>query len=204
MRLNRPFILASASPRRSHLLSQVGFEFTVHPAEIVEEIEIGESATELVTRLAATKAREVSTLFPEAIVLAADTIVVLDGEALGKPESPEIAIDMLSRLAGKTHTVHTAFALQVLNDDVQTVDLESTDVTMDTLPLDFLQQYVATGSPMDKAGSYGIQDMGAFLVNRIKGDFYTVMGLPLHGLYKRLTESFVDYIVQPDIQFESQ
>jgi septum formation protein len=111
---------------------------------------------------------------------------------------------MLKRLSGRTHTVYSGFAFNVKDGLITSVDVESTFVTMDEVHTDLIRKYVETGSPLDKAGSYGIQDMGAFMVSGIEGDFYTVMGLPLHKLYKRLTSSFSEFIVQPDYQYEEE
>ncbi|NND71479.1 MAG: septum formation protein Maf [Rhodothermales bacterium] len=204
MHLTHPFVLASASPRRSHLLAQAGFEFSVHPSNVAEVYDSGDDPESVVSRLATAKADDIARQFPDSIVLAADTIVVLDDEILGKPDTPEDAICMLEKLSGRTHTVFTGFAIHLESRRMATVDVESTRVTMDNAPLELIERYVATGSPLDKAGSYGIQDMGAFLVSRIEGDFYTVMGLPLHRLYKRLTMSFNEYIVLRDYQYEKE
>ena len=201
MVLSVPFVLASSSPRRKHLLKSTGFEFDVMPAE-VDEIEIpGEPAAVMVSRLAIEKALAVSLLRPDCLVLGSDTSVELDGHILGKPETPEDARRMLSMLSWRTHTVHTGIALAHKNTSRLSSLVEATRVEFATISSEEIANYVASGTPMDKAGAYGIQDDGgAFFVRAIQGDFYTVMGLPLHRLYTLIRSDFQDFLPTESIE----
>ncbi len=134
-------------------------------------------------------------LHPEALVIGSDTTVVLDGRVLGKPASKTEASAMLRRLSGCTHRVLTSIALIRAMTERSVVDVEVTEVTFDELTDPQIDRYVEGGSPMDKAGAYGIQDdQGAFFVRRIEGDFYTVMGLPLNALYRLAHTHFSDLV----------
>jgi septum formation protein len=200
MKLTVPFLLASASPRRSHLLASTGFTFSVLPADIDETCLPDESPSDMVKRLSAEKALTLASSHVNHLVLGADTCVVLDGSVLGKPETEQEAREMLGRLSGRTHTVHTGFALAHRETNRLTSLVESTRVEFAALSTVEIDDYVATGSPMDKAGAYGIQDGGAFFVRRIEGDFYTVMGLPLHRLYTTLRSDFSDLLMMSPIK----
>ncbi|MDA1027908.1 MAG: Maf family protein [Bacteroidetes bacterium] len=195
MKLTVPFILASSSPRRSQLLSSVGFSFSVVPAD-VDETEIPEeTAVSMVSRLAILKATVVSNTHPGSLVLGSDTSVEVDGQILGKPQSHQEAQAMLKKLSGRSHYVHTGIALAHKDSDRLSSLVETTVVEFAHLSVDEIEKYVASGTPMDKAGAYGIQDDGgAFFVRGIEGDFYTVMGLPLHRLYTLLRSDFGDLI----------
>jgi septum formation protein len=180
----RPTILASRSPRRIHLLQQIGLSFTVQESGVEEHIPDGIAPEEAVRRLSLEKAERVAGRLHDGIVIGADTIVVLDGNILGKPASKEDAISMLSKLGGRTHTVFTGFALIDAASKKFYVDHEKTEVTFRTLGKEEIENYVASGAPMDKAGAYGIQDdYGAVFVERINGCFYTVVGFPLSKFY---------------------
>lgn len=184
-------ILASGSPRRHELLDMIGIAHEVLPADIDESQRDGERAVEHVERLAREKGAAVARRFPDSLVIAADTIVVIDGDVLGKPRSAEEARSMLRRLAGRTHVVFTAVAVSLHGRLESTVE----EVSVTFLPLSdaTIASYVATGEPMDKAGAYGIQGYGSTLVQRIDGDFFTVMGLPLARLVALLAEVGVRY-----------
>ena len=187
--------MASGSPRRKHLLSTFGFSYEAESADIVEERFANESAHAMVERLALEKAMFVSNRYPNALILGADTAVVLGEDILGKPPNPEAAKQMLYRLSGETHSVLTGIALIHPSTSRARSAVESTDVTIDHLSDREIEDYVGTGSTMDKAGGYGIQDdRGALFVSRIDGDFYNVMGLPLHRLYQLLKLEFSDLI----------
>ena len=190
-------ILASASPRRLVLLEQIGIipDETV-TAEVDEAACRRERPGELAARLAEAKARQIAARFPGALVLGADTVVVHEGVVLGKPEDEAEAHAMLRRLSGETHTVFTGLALLHPASDRRVSACEATRVTFDALSDEEIRVYVASGAPMDKAGAYGIQgDLGAVFVTHIEGDFYTVMGLPLHRLYRLLHDHFPDLVV---------
>lgn len=183
-----PIILASQSPRRAHLLKQIGLSFQVLPSSVPEDVDPLESSEETVTRLAFLKANEVASKFDRGIVIGSDTIVVIDDTVLGKPDTPEHAAAMLHQLSGRTHTVFTGFALVDVASKKSYIDHEKTEVTFRPLSASEIDGYVRTGSPMDKAGSYGIQDdFGAVFVERIAGDYYTVVGFPLSKFYTAFT-----------------
>lgn len=185
-----PLILASTSPRRKHLLEQIGMTFTVQPSNVDESLipTFGAVPEEFVQRLALLKAQDVASKTPaRSIVLGSDTIVVLDGEILGKPVDADDAKNMLRRLSGNTHTVYTGIALVDSETYSSVTAVQQTDVTFRELIDDEIAGYVATGSPLDKAGSYGIQDdFGAVFVAHIVGCYYTIVGLPLELFYRTL------------------
>ncbi len=176
-------VLASSSPRRRHLLEMLGIPILVQPADVQEIPLPREAPLAYARRLARDKARAV----PGRLVLGADTIVVLDGEILEKPADAEHAVRMLTRLQGRTHEVITAVCL--LADGVERIEADRTAVTMRAADEALLRAYVATGEPMDKAGSYGIQGPGAALIERVEGDFFSVMGLPIRLVLKLLAEA---------------
>ena len=177
-------ILASASPRRQELLQTAGIAFTVHVSEAEEHIEPGTAPQEAVMQLARQKAEAVSKDYPDELVLGADTVVVYDGDILGKPTDEADAVRMLRMLSGKTHTVYTGVCL-IQSGQAETF-FEQTDVTFYPLTNEEIEQYVATGEPMDKAGAYGIQGRGCTLVQAICGDYFNVVGLPVSGVCRRL------------------
>ena len=170
-------ILASASPRRRELLALVSIAHEVRAADVDETQFAGEAPPAYAERLAIEKARTIAQAYAEAVVIAADTIVVLDGDVLGKPENAASAAAMLRRLGGRTHTVHTAVAVSHRSRTVSAV--ESVDVTFRPLSGHDIAAYIETGEPMDKAGAYGIQGYGATIVERVNGDYFSVMGLGL-------------------------
>ena len=173
-------ILASNSPRRKMLLEQMGLsDFLIRPAGGPEPLPMeGLSPAEAVTAIALAKAKEVAaTALPGDMILAADTMVCLDGALLGKPRDEAEAAEMLGRLSGEKHTVYTGVAL--LLDGKTLTGAEETDVFFRPLSEEEIRAYVATGEPMDKAGSYGLQGLASVFVRRIEGDMYNVIGLPL-------------------------
>ena len=186
-------ILASASPRRREILEMLGLNAEIVPAEgeehIPAELEPGEAAA----AVSAGKAREVHERRPDGdIVIAADTIVVLDGEIFGKPRDRESAFNMLRSLSGRTHEVYTG--LCVIAGGRERTEYEKTEVTFRTLDDDEITAYINSGEPMDKAGAYGIQGRGALLAERIDGDFFNVMGLPVCRLGKLLKKQGVSLL----------
>lgn len=179
------FILASASPRRQHLLRMCGFEFDVIPSTVDEVFVDGQDPDTQATRLSALKAADVAAQRPDTWVLAADTIVVHNGRQLAKPVDAADAHAMLRSLSGHTHSVVTGVTLR--KGDVEHSFSVTTRVTFAELSDAEIAMYVATGSPMDKAGAYGIQDdLGALFISRIDGCYYNVVGLPLERLYTEL------------------
>jgi septum formation protein len=187
MLLPRPLILASRSPRRLALLSQIGFSPRVVSCDIPEDFDPARSAAENAQNLARLKAACVAQDVAEGIVLGADTIVVIDGMILGKPVNGADAIRMLGMLGGRTHTVYTGFALIERPSGRSVSGVEATQVTFRNIPHDEIEEYVRGGSPMDKAGAYGIQDdYGAVFVTRVEGCYYNVVGLPLARVFMEL------------------
>jgi septum formation protein len=173
----KSLILASQSPRRRELLEQVGLRFTVHPSTIEEQVEEEMTPEALVQELARQKAADVYSHYPEDIVLGADTLVAVDGEVLGKPRSEEEAAEMLHKLSGKTHQVHTGTA--IISGQGETVFAETVHVTFYPLTESEIDTYIQSKEPEDKAGAYGIQGLGAVLVERIEGDYFSIVGLPV-------------------------
>ena len=184
-------VLASASPRRRELLSLIGIEHVVHPADIDETIKPGEAPAGHALRLAVEKACAIARTHPEAVVIGADTVVVLDGKVLGKPPTLEASREMIRLLNGRTHTVVTAVA--VAHAGATREGTEEVAVTFKRLTAEEMDDYVATREGMDKAGAYGIQGFGATIVERIEGDFFAVMGLPLVRLIGLLRDSGLRY-----------
>ena len=174
-----PIILASSSPRRQELLRQIGVKFEVVPSSVSEDFDPKLSPREIVRTLAERKCAAVAAQHPEAFVMAADTIVTLGGEILGKPESPERAIQMLERLSHRTHQVITGLAFAWVEKKIREVSDVTTNVTFGVLSKELIEQYVSTGEPLDKAGAYGIQGMGSVLVQSIRGSYSNIVGLPV-------------------------
>ena len=173
----KPIVLASGSPRRKQLLEMLRIPFRVMPPDVDEHVLPGEAPDRYVTRLSRVKAEAVAARAPGELILAADTTVVLDGDIFGKPESPADAVAMLSRLQGRTHEVLTAVAVTRNGDLQQALDVSR--VTFRSADRATLEEYVTTGEPLDKAGAYAIQGLGALFIERVEGDIFGVMGLPL-------------------------
>lgn len=187
-------ILASRSPRRRALLEQIGLKgFKVVSPDVDEHVEGNPSPAQLVEELSLRKAQAVRAGADEDdLIIAADTVVVLDGAVLGKPEDEREAFAMLSALSGNSHRVYTG--VTVLQGDRAVTGHEETRVTFRELEPEEISHYIATGEPMDKAGAYGIQGLGALLVSGIDGDYFNVMGLPVFRLGQMLTGFGVDVL----------
>ena len=198
MKLHKPLILASASPRRQEILTLAGLEFSVCPAD-TEWAPEGLCPYDQVRALARSKATQVAANHPNSLVLGSDTMVVLDETALGKPKSEEDAVNMLLSMQGRTHRVMTGVWIIETNEIGNAV---KEDGFIDVAEVDFYgftaaeaAEYGATGEPMDKAGAYGIQGKGMRFVKGIRGDFFTVMGLP----GGRLHRFFEEFLKKPQI-----
>jgi len=180
-------ILASGSPRRRALLAMAGFSFEVVPADVDETADPAFSPEQLVAALSEKKALHIRD--EDAIIIGADTVVAIDGLILGKPKNEDDAFNMLSRLQGRPHTVFTGVTVvsSALEGKRRTF-VESTKVFMRSLTEKEIRSYMATGEPFDKAGAYGIQGRGAILIDKIEGDYFTVVGLPLCKLNMILKE----------------
>lgn len=181
-------ILASASPRRSELLRQVGLSFSIHPSTVNEEEVYEEDPILLVELLAQMKARQVAEELGEGIVLGADTIVVLGQEVLGKPQDDLDALRMLRKLQGTRHQVVTAVSLVDWKNKKEVVGSRITQVSFRSASEEELVKYIASGEPKDKAGAYAIQGLGALFVSEINGCYYNVVGLPLQYTASLLKE----------------
>lgn len=195
--MTRPHvILASASPRRRELLRLVGIDHEVRPADIDESYLPGERPDAHAERLARGKAETIaSAAGPETVTIGSDTIVVVDGDVLGKPRDREHAAQMLRRLSGRSHIVMTGVAVAWRNTTLSGV--EQVGVTFRPLSDDEIARYIDTGEPMDKAGAYGIQGFGATIVERVDGDYFAVMGLALNRLAGLLRQAGLRYDFGP-------
>lgn len=188
-------ILASASPRRRELMENMGLDFRVIVSEADEESVDKCVPPEIyVQELALIKAAAAAKTIiknKNAIVISADTIVVNNGKIIGKPKDKEDAVQMLSSLSGKSHFVYTGFCVMRLSDAKTVCKSVATEVIFKTLSQDKIKNYVNTGEPMDKAGAYGIQGLGAMLVEKINGDYFNVIGLPISELGEVLETEFM-------------
>jgi septum formation protein len=198
-------ILASASPRRKKLLQQINLSFEVQVSSIKEAFNSSLSAEEIVQQLALRKSRDVAQKNSDALVIGADTLVVFEDEILEKPADRDEAREMLTRLSGNTHQVYTGVALckvDISNNITNHLTfVEKTNVTFGNLKSKDINAYVAGGSPMDKAGAYGIQDdFGAIFVKRIEGDFYNVVGFPLHAFYNTMNDFAPEYLSHVNVE----
>jgi septum formation protein len=183
---NPPIILASNSPRRRDLLRQVGLSFSIDPADVDESVRVGESPESYALRVALDKARGAASRAEEGMVIAADTIVVLDERILGKPKDHNDAVRMLTLLSGRVHEVVTGLAVLSVADGSVHSGIARTRVWFRELSPQTVEAYVRSGEPLDKAGAYGIQEKGALLVKKIDGCYFNVVGLPLSLLAELL------------------
>ncbi len=183
-------ILASSSPRRQKLLKEMGYEFEIVAPISDEDLMPGESPADHVLRVSRDKAESVAGDFEDDCVLGADTIVVLEERIFGKPESKADAARMLGTLSGKTHAVYTGLTIVNLSNGTTLSRYDSTKVSFRILNEVDIERYIESGEPMDKAGSYGIQGMGSFLVERYDGELDTVIGFP-RKLFKSMYQEVV-------------
>ena len=184
-------VLASSSPRRARILQSVGWQFEAMPVDIDETPKPGEEAIAYVERLSREKAEARSRLSPESVVLGADTTVVIDGAVLGKPRDEDEAREMLTRLSGRWHEVITGLTLcRGGENGTPLVAHESTRVLFATMSADEIDWYVSTGEPMDKAGAYAIQGKAALFIEKIEGDYWNIVGLPMQLLFNMARQFF--------------
>jgi nucleoside triphosphate pyrophosphatase len=188
MLTNLGVVLASSSPRRAEILASLGIPFVVDPADVDETVRPGESGEDAASRLAAAKASAVVSRRAGDWVLAADTLVLLDGEILGKPRDDAEAADMLGKLASREHRVVTAVRLR-RGDDPGREIIELSGVRISPLSPEEIRWYVATGEPRDKAGAYAVQGLGARFIEAVHGSYTNVMGLPARAVYSLLRDS---------------
>lgn len=190
-------ILASASPRRAQLLTKVGIRFEVDPSSMKETFPESAAPSDVVELLSRQKAEDVAKRHPEQFLIAADTIVCMNGEILGKPDDAQQAKEYLCQLSGQSHDVMSGVYAGVTNTSGEFNSAisfsERTKVTFSTLSELEIEQYIEYGQPFDKAGSYGIQDdLGSLFVEKIEGDYYNVVGFPLHRFYDTLKKEMPD------------
>ncbi|MDA8097643.1 MAG: Maf family protein [Clostridia bacterium] len=190
--MRKNLVLASASPRRRELLSNIGLDFTVVPGNIDEPLLDGLAPWVQAEALALAKARFVARQLSDSVVLGADTIVVLDGQILGKPADESGARAMLQFLQGREHVVHTGVALVDATKGRELTASESTHVRFGRLDRLDIDWYVSTGEPMDKAGAYGVQGLGSMFIEGINGCYFNVVGLPLRRVALMLKEFGID------------
>jgi septum formation protein len=185
----QPLILASASPRRKEFLLSLGLDFNIITISVDETPASGELPEKFALRMAQNKALPVSQNNPHSWTIGADTIVTLDGlTIIGKPTDQENGLAILSQLSGNTHQVMTGLCLCCLDNEVNVTIVEKTEVTFADFSDEILRAYIATGEPMDKAGAYGIQGTGSFLVKKINGSASNVIGLPINRLVSLLIQ----------------
>ncbi|MBD8068844.1 Maf family protein [Bacillus sp. PS06] len=184
--MEQSLILASGSPRRKELLSNLHLKFDVKVSDIEEIVDPTLSPGEVVMSLALQKAEGVASQHRDAFVIGSDTVVVFQNEVLGKPKSEEDSYRMLNMLSGETHQVFTGVA--ILHNGKQITFFEQTDVTFWELSESEIWDYIKTGEPKDKAGSYGIQQLGSTLVKRVNGDYFAIVGLPVSRTIRELKE----------------
>ena len=176
-------ILASASPRRKDILNQIGIDFSVIPSNINEDFTLNLPPEAFTEHWAREKALNISKNHPRALIIGADTIVVLDGKIIGKPKDKNSSKKMLFKLSGKTHEVITGVSLIQIDSKIDMTFNERTFVSINTLSNNDISHYISKYNPYDKAGSYGIQDGFSVHINKIKGCYYNVMGLPVSKFY---------------------
>ncbi len=188
------FVLASASPRRRELMSMISKDFTVTVPETDESVISDDTPPHIyVQELALLKAAAAARFHlkqKDTVIIAADTIVVADGRILGKPADERDAKYTLLMLSGKTHSVYTGYCIMRMSDALTVCNCVKTDVTFRELSEGRIDEYIKTGEPMDKAGAYGIQGKGAFLVSGINGDYFNVVGFPVSDIAKTLEDEF--------------
>lgn len=186
------FILASASPRRRELLASIGVEFDVLPSEVPEVHRDGEAPEEYVARLSRDKAAALASRHPERWVIAADTTVLLGEQLLEKPVDAADAARMLATIAGRTHTVYTGVTLEHAGSGYRDTRVAESEVRMLPLSGPEIEWYVRTGEPMDKAGAYAVQGIGAMFIESVHGSYTNVVGLPLATLFQMMRKAGID------------
>jgi septum formation protein len=182
----KTIVLASASPRRKEMLEQLGLKFEVEPSNHIEDIQPRLKPHELAKAISQKKALAVASRRRNAIIIAADTIGVLEGKILGKPKTAEEAGKMLAALSGKSHLVITGFTILDTSDNRSASKSVETRVYVKKLSPEEINSYIASGEPLDKAGAYAIQGLGATIIERVEGDYFNVVGLPLSTVVESL------------------
>ncbi len=186
--LGNNIILASASPRRENFLRQLGLDFKIIPADIDETPFLDEGGENFASRMAASKVETIGKLYPDQVVIGADTIIYFQGEIIGKPENQEHALIMLKKMQADSHLVITGLSLFCQQTQLCQTITETSTVKFANFNDDILKAYISSGEPMDKSGAYAIQGIGSFLIKEIKGSCSNVIGLPMHRLVTLLLE----------------
>ena len=186
------FILASASPRRRELLASIGLDFDVLPSHVPEVHQDGEAPEEYVARLSRDKADALANEYPNRWVIAADTTVLLDEQLLEKPANKADAMRMLGMIAGRTHVVYTGVTLENVERKYRDTRVAESEVRMLPLSDEDIEWYIGTGEPLDKAGAYAVQGIGAMFIESIHGSYTNVVGLPLATLFQMLRRAGLD------------
>jgi septum formation protein len=184
----KKIILASGSPRRKELLEKIGLKFEVAAGDIEEDLNNGLPPRKLAEKLSLDKAGAAALKYSDAVIIAADTLGVFEGKIIGKPHTPSVARKMLSMLSGKMHLVITGYTILDTGTRKSITKSVTTKVYFRRLTEAEIEAYVKTGEPLDKAGAYAIQGLGALIVEKIEGDYYNVIGLPLSSLMESLKE----------------
>lgn len=184
----KKIILASGSPRRKELLEKIGLQFEVAVGNIEEDLNNSLPPRKLAEKLSLEKAMAAAKKYPDAVIIAADTIGVFEGNIIGKPHTASAARKMLSMLSGKMHLVITGYTVLDTGTQKSITNSVTTKVYFRSLTGAEIEAYVKTGEPLDKAGAYAIQGLGALIVEKIEGDYYNVIGLPLNSLMESLKE----------------
>jgi septum formation protein len=190
----KKIILASSSPRRKELLTQIGLKFEVVPSNYVEDTNSRQNPHELAKLISRNKALAIASSYNNAIIIAADTFIVFDGNIMGKPCIKAHAREMLKKLSGKTHSVITGFTIMDTNSNKIVSKSIETKVQIRKLSLKEIDNYVKSKEPLDKAGAYAIQGLGSAFIEKIEGDYFNVMGLPLCILTQSLKEFGIDVL----------
>ncbi|MBI2074934.1 MAG: septum formation inhibitor Maf [Candidatus Levybacteria bacterium] len=192
----KKIVLASGSPRRKLILQQIGLKFEVLVSNQKEKVDPRLTPAELAEKLSLQKAKAVAPKYKNAIIIAADTIVVFKGKILGKPKTEENAKKMLKTLSGEAHFVITGFTIIDSDSKKSITKSVKTKVYIKKLSSEEIESYVATKEPLDKAGAYGINELGGVIVEKIEGDFYNVVGLPLFTVVEQLKKFGVEVVIQ--------
>lgn len=182
----KKIILASSSPRRKDLLLHIGLEFEIDPSNYEEDMSLKLEPKELAEYLSLEKAKDVAQRHKDSIIISADTIVVVEGEVFGKPKTPERARYMLEKLSNKAHSVITAFAIIDTETNKQISKSVETKVYFKNLSEEEINNYIASGEPLDKGGAYAIQGLAGLFVEKIEGDYFNIVGLPIMPLAQEL------------------
>ena len=192
--MKRKIILASSSKQRKKLLETIGFDFGIEESDYIEDMTEKIPAQKLVQKLALGKAQDIAKKHNNAIIIGADTFIILEKEFLGKPHTPQKAKEMLKKISGKTHRLITGIAIIDTKKNKTFTDYEITEVWFKKLTMREIEKYIKTGEPLDKAGGYAIQKLGCIFIEKINGDYTNVIGLPINKIYKYLLRLNVDIL----------